>query len=131
MEAGLLRGAVAPRRRGLPTDPGPVQDSDLTVGPRLIGASPVWGPMLGLFNQWRALHELPKQRLQHGPSNFHKDLMLVTHSPGGFWVYFLTFLARDLSEQVRNGRRIHGDQFSGRTVDSGPISNQILCFGIA
>ena len=28
---------------------GPVQDSDLTVGPRLIGASPVWGPMLGLF----------------------------------------------------------------------------------
>ena len=26
------------------------------------------------------------------------------------------------SKMVRNGRRIHGDRFSGRTVDSGPIS---------
>ena len=31
---------------------GPVQDSDLTVGPHLIGASPVWGPMHG--SRWAA-----------------------------------------------------------------------------
>ena len=48
--------------------------------------------------------------------------------PGGFWAYFFTFLVQDLSQQVRNGRRIHGDRFSGRTVDSGPISSNFWCF---
>ena len=43
--------------------------------------------------------------------------------------YFLTFLARDLSQQVRNGRRIDVDRFSARTVDSGSISHHFWCFG--
>ena len=49
-------------------------------------------------------------------------------TPGGFWAYFLTFLARDLSQQVRNGRRIHMDRVSAQTVDSGPISDHFWCF---
>ena len=53
---------------------------------------------------------------------------LAKQVPGGFWAYFFTFLVQDLSQQVRNGRRIHGDRFSGRTVDSGPISDHFWCF---
>ena len=37
-------------------------------------------------------------------------------------------MARDLSEQVRNGCRINGHPLSGQTVDSGPISDHFLCF---
>ena len=46
-----------------------------------------------------------------------------------FGYTFQLLLALDLSEQVRNGRRIHGDRFSGQTDDSGPISDHFWCFG--
>ena len=53
----------------------------------------------------------------------------IDGSPGRSWTYFFISLVRNLSEQVRNGRRIHGDQFSGRTIDFGPISDHVGCFG--
>ena len=58
----------------------------------------------------------------------HPKFIITSHAAPGsdtwrFGGILLTFLARDLSQQVRNGRRIHGDRISGRTVDSGPISD--------
>ena len=64
----------------------------------------------------------PPSRAQRGSGSRDRQ-------PGDFWAYFLTFFARDLSEQVQNGRRIHGDRFSSQTDDSGPISDHFWCFG--
>ena len=85
-----------------------------------------WDSIGGLEQTKRELQEMILYPIEH-PEKFEKPQPQLTAQPvqavpGGFGAYFFTFLARDLSEQVRNGRRIHVDQFSARTVDSGPIS---------
>ena len=59
---GFLK-TVAPEARNERTSSntqvlGPVQDSEFTVGTRLIGASPVWGPMLGLSVSSKLVEEM-------------------------------------------------------------------------
>ena len=70
-----------------------------------------------------AVQLFPKQLLWRGSDSLvWGQLLLLSQDgrPGEAWAYFFTFWARDLSEQVRNGRRIHVDRFSARTVDSEP-----------
>ena len=54
-------------------------------------------------------------------------LLLILAFGGAY--FFDVFWPQDLSEQVRNGRRMNVDQFSARTIDPGHISDYLWCFG--
>ena len=98
----------------------------LTGGCDLVGATLTGECELqrGVYGEISA-GELGKSTSENVP---HGSVQLTFALPSNvglavLGILFITFLVRDLSQQVRNGRRIHGDRFSGRTVDSGPISD--------